>query len=223
MCGRYALFADEEDLIERYSLMSSIEKKYTPSYNIYPSSYNPVITRNSPNKLEFMKWGLIPNWAKDPKIGFRMINARDDTITKKPSFKKPFLTQRCLIPFSGFFEWQQSQDKKQKTPFFIHNLQNKIMSFAGIYDVWIDAEGNETKSYTIITTKPNKTVQQIHDRMPVILNECDEDLWLSKDSNPEQLLRLLKPLDEDELEAYQISTKVNNPKNDFPEIIEEAE
>lgn len=164
-----------------------------------------------------MRWGLIPFWAKDPKIGYKMINARAETVNEKPSFKHSLKNKRCIVPASGFYEWLKSE--KQKIPFYIKPKDQEYFSFAGLYDVWKDAEGKEIKSYTIITTTPNIKMAKIHDRMPVILKVADEDKWLDQNTDIDELLKLLKPYPDSEMEIYSVSDLVNSPRNDNKDLI----
>lgn len=220
MCGRFVNSAEEKELLDRYKIKLDIRQAvplFEPNYNIAPGALVPVITRNSANNLEIMKWGLIPSWAKDPRIGFKMINARAEGIETKPSFRVPFKKMRCLVPATAFYEWKKSG--KDKTPYLIHLMSNEIFSFAGLYDVWKDGEGRETISYTIITTEPNELMREIHDRMPVILNKSDEDAWLDKDYGQDKLLKLLKPYPANKLEAYIVSKEVNTPVNNYQELL----
>jgi putative SOS response-associated peptidase YedK len=226
MCGRYNLFDFKPDeMRDRFEIdESDIEflNSLEPSYNIAPSQRNPVITKHSPNHIEVMRWGLIPFWAKDLSIGYKMINARAEGIESKTSFRKAFKYQRCLVPASGFYEWRVTDSGK--VPYLIHLKKQPLFAFAGLYEMWKDVEGKEIKSYTIITTQPNDLMATIHNRMPVILNKEDEELWLNPDVvEPERLLSLLTPYPEKEMEAYPISTKVNSPKNNEPSITQEVD
>ena len=178
----------------------------------------PVITRNSPNKAELMRWGLIPFWAKDPRIGYKMINARAEDIQFKPSFRKPIRSQRCLVPTSGFFEWKHVGE--EKIPYFIKLKGSDMFAFAGLYDIWKDVEEYPLKSFTIITTSPNSLVESIHNRMPVILDEKFEDIWLDNTiTDVNKVVALLKPYDSSQMEAYPVSMLINNPANDLPEVV----
>jgi len=188
-----------------------------PNYNAAPSFNMPVVTRNSPNKIEIMKWGFIPHWAKDPKIGFKMINARDDSVNKKASFRTPFNKQRCLVPANGFYEWKK--DGTNKIPYYFKLKDESLFAFAGMYDVWKDAEGREIRSYTIITTGPNEITKPVHNRMPVILKPQDEDVWLDTETEEKVLLELLHPYPKDEMTAAVVSPEVNSPRNNTPELI----
>lgn len=222
MCGRYLLAEKPERIYKRYNISKeNIAKqlKLDPMYNIAPGAITPVITRNSPNKLELMKWGLIPHWAKDPKIGYKMINARAETIADKPSFRGPFKKHRCLVPASGFYEWKKLENEKTKIPYLIKNKSDELLSFAGLYDVWRDAENKEFKTFTIITTAPNELMSPIHNRMPVLLEKEEEKAWLDSETIPEDLLKLLDPYPSALLEAYTVSQDVNNPRNQGVELL----
>jgi putative SOS response-associated peptidase YedK len=219
MCGRYGLIYPDQ-IPSRFDIEGDMVD-YDPHYNIAPGRSNPVVLALSPNHVELMQWGFIPHWADDPKIGYSMINARAETVAEKPAFKKAFQFQRCIIPASGFYEWQK--DGKEKRPFYIHLKDQEIFGFAGLYSIWKDPDGKEIKSYTIITTTPNKLMEPIHNRMPVILHKEDEDLWVSHDeAEPDRLLPILRPYPTEKMEAYVVSELVNNPRNDIPKIIEKA-
>jgi putative SOS response-associated peptidase YedK len=178
----------------------------------------PVIVRNSPNRMLEMQWGLIPSWSKEPRTRFSTINARAETIMTSPVFRGPFRSQRCLVPASGFYEWQQTSQGKQ--PYCIRLKGAEVFAFAGLYDVWRDPEGNELHSYTIITTTPNGLVTPIHNRMPVILHRENEDAWLDKGTSVAHLRSLLVPYTADKMEAYPVSRVVNNPANEGAELVQ---
>ncbi len=221
MCGRFSL-TDIDSIFSRFGVIISkdINKKITPHYNIAPTQKIPVIykNKNQENKIEFMKWGLVPFWAKDPKIGYKMINARAETLAQKPSFKHLLKSKRCLVPSSGFYEWKRID--KRKIPYYIGIKNSKIFSFAGLYDNWKDSDGNELKTFTIITTNSNNTLKPIHNRMPVILEREFEEDWLDvKTHDFDSLKQMLKPYPDDKMIAYAVSTEVNNPSNDNPELI----
>ena len=249
MCGRYTLITPG-NIPERFSTSNTLAELSgppdyisKPNYNAAPSFNMPVVTRNSPNKIEIMKWGFIPHWAKDPKIGFKMINARDDSVNKKASFRTPFNKQRCLVPANGFYEWKKDGTNKKtweeaiehldkqeenikinvdlaiKIPYYFKLKDESLFAFAGMYDVWKDAEGREIRSYTIITTGPNEITKPVHNRMPVILKPQDEDVWLDTETEEKVLLELLHPYPKDEMTAAVVSPEVNSPRNNTPELI----
>jgi putative SOS response-associated peptidase YedK len=223
MCGRYTLAERPERIKARFEIADvTFVGETKPRYNITPGQFLPVVTKNSPNTLELMKWGLVPHWAKDPRIGYKMINARAEGIESKPSFRRAFRSQRCLVPATGFYEWLKPTEKgASKKPFFIRLKSRRLFAFAGLYEVWHDAEGKELKTYSIITTEPNTLMEKIHNRMPVILREEDEATWLNPNIQAvETLLKLLHPYDESNMEAYEVSTRVNDPQNDRSDLIE---
>jgi putative SOS response-associated peptidase YedK len=218
MCGRYALVvAGDGSLQRRFSLEELLDDP-APRFNVAPTQTLPVVVRHSPNHLETMRWGLIPSWAKDPSVGNRMINARAETVAEKPAFRRPFRSRRCLVPASGFFEWKREGTGKQ--PYFIHLTDEPLFAFAGLYDIWHDPQGQEVRSYTILTTDANDLMAPIHDRMPVILAREDEDDWLDPDiREPERLLPLLRPYPARAMEAYPVSRAVNSPMHDAPDVL----
>lgn len=219
MCGRYTL-GTPNAIKERFETENEVTD-LDPSWNIAPGMRSPVIIRNSPNSIVVMKWGLIPFWAKDPKIGYKMINARSEDIENKPTFRRPIRGSRCLVPTDGFYEWKRLvlEGKEEKFPWYFGFPGNKLFAFAGIYDIWKDAEGYETYSYSIITTNANKLVGGVHDRMPVILKKENEGDWLNKDTPLEKVLTFLTPYMGDDLVAYPVSDRVNKADNDGKELI----
>lgn len=221
MCGRYAIvLVGDGSFQRRFSLEGSLDDP-PPRYNVAPTQTLPVITRNSPNRVEMMRWGLIPSWAKEASIGSRMINARAETVAEKPAFRASLRSRRCLVPASGFYEWQR--DGNDKVPHFIHLRHEPLFAFAGLFDVWRDPNGQTVKSYTILTTGPNALMSSIHNRMPVILRRADEDEWLNPaNTEPQQLLPLLRPYPAESMEAYPVSRMVNSPANDTPDVLKRA-
>ena len=213
MCGRFQLSVKGKHISERFNV-EAFDEIYSPNFNCAPSQKLPVITNAKPGQLSFFQWGLIPFWAKDPKIGFKLINARAETISEKPAFRQAFEKRRCLIPANGFYEWR----KNDKIPFRIFLKNEKLFAFAGIWETWKDAEDKPIHSFSIITTNPNSLMESIHDRMPVILPPEHEESWL-KETNPAQLNKLLTPFDSAKMAAYSISKKVNSPRNNGSEII----
>ncbi len=206
MCGRY-VFDPGDHFFTRWDITSR-SQTLKPSYNVTPGMIMPVITNTGRMHFNEMKWGLISYWSKDPKIGFKTINARSEDLTIRPAFRQPFKNQRCLIPATGFYEWGIINGEKQ--PYFFKLKSGDIFAFAGLYDTWKDAEGFLQKTFTIITTAANQVVSPIHDRMPVILTRSDEAIWSdnSKFDLP-HLSTLLKPLENNLLTGYPVSRAVN--------------
>jgi putative SOS response-associated peptidase YedK len=217
MCGRFTRTADVEEVAEEFGL-ERIESSLEPSYNIAPTQNVAAIVQDDQKRLVTMRWGLIPSWAKDEAIGAKLINARAETVSEKPSFRTPFKRRRCLIIADGFFEWQKIGGEKQ--PFYIHLKSGKPYAFAGLFDVW-DSPDESITSCTLITTEANELMQPIHERMPVILNREAADLWIATNQQePKDLLDLLKPYPADLMEAYAVSKLVNSPRNNQPDCIE---
>jgi putative SOS response-associated peptidase YedK len=166
-----------------------------------------------------LRWGLIPSWADDPEIGSRMINARSETVAEKPSFRRAFKERRCLIPANGFYEWRKENGGKQ--PYYFRMKDGRPFAFAGLWESWDRHGGGEIQSCTILTTDANDLVSEIHHRMPVILPQEDYELWLDSTlREPDQLLPLLAPYPTNDMEAYPVSRRVNNPSNNEPGCVE---
>src|SRR5262245_2740058 len=208
MCGRYGFEAGQRELLSRFQL-EHVADQLTMSFNVTPGMTMPVVVKQSPNRLELMEWGFLPRWAKDPQATRRPINARAETVTTSPMFRKAFRSQRCLVPASGFYEWQQRPGGKQ--PHWIQLKGGDIFAFAGLWETWRDREGDERHTYTIITTEPNELMAPIHNRMPVILQRDDEALWLNPDeTEADRLQKLLRSYPAAEMETWPVSRAVNN-------------
>jgi putative SOS response-associated peptidase YedK len=221
MCGRFTLTATVEQLINRFEIESFLlDEDYSPNYNVAPSqSVIAVLNNGSMNKMGYLKWGLIPPWAKDPKIGYKMINARAETLSEKTSFRNAYQGKRCLIVADSFYEWKR-QNQNKKIPMRIKLKSDELFAMAGLWEKWTSPDGQSIFSCTVITTTANELVHDIHDRMPVILQPKDEKVWLNPKSNPKELDQLLKPLDRELMEAYQVSSLVNSPKNNTVDLIQ---
>ena len=214
MCGRYS-FAVVDELIEERFGVRVRTAIYKARYNCAPGQDLAVISNDDPGKLNFYHWGLIPFWAKEKAAGYKLINAKSETITEKPSYKNAFRSRRCLVPADSFFEWKKYPEKN---PYRILMKDEKPFAMAGIWDRWTTSDGEIIHSFSILTTIPNELMSEIHDRMPVILNRADEKRWLSP--LPESdLLDMLKPYPAEKMKAYKISKLVNSPKNDSAEIL----
>jgi putative SOS response-associated peptidase YedK len=222
MCGRFTLTATVDQLIDRFDIEFFLqEEEYLPSYNVAPSqSVLAVINNGTQNKMGFLRWGLIPPWAKDMSIGYKMINARAETLIDKPSFRNAYKKKRCLIVADSFYEWKRI-DSKTKIPMRIKLKSNELFSMAGLWENWKSPDGKSIYSCSVITTSPNALVQDIHDRMPVILKPDAEKYWLDPSiTDTTKLNPLLKPLDHALMEAYEVSPLVNSPKNNSIELIQ---
>ncbi len=217
MCGRFALVATGEEVAEHYQLPEV--PFVVPRYNIAPTQPVAAVRLNPAGEREFtfFQWGLIPSWAKDPSMGSRMINARAETAAEKPAFRAAFKRRRCLLPATGFYEWCAVDGRKQ--PMYIHGAEGGIVSLAGLWEVWSSPDGGLLETCTILTTTPNTLMEPIHNRMPVILEPADYSTWLAPDTPPGRLQHLLRPFVDGHLAAYAVSTAVNKPQNDTPDII----
>ncbi|MCA9306652.1 MAG: SOS response-associated peptidase [Phycisphaerales bacterium] len=188
---------------------------WTARYNIAPTQLAPILRLGEDDQRELVsaKWGLIPSWAKDSTIGNRMINARAETAAEKPAFRAAMKKRRCVIPASGFYEWQKIEGSKAKQPWFIHSADKPIIAMAGLWELWERAD-EPIESFTVLTTTPNAMMTALHDRMPVILDPDDISEWLAPDASPEQINGMLTPASDGTLGAHRVSPRVNRPAND---------
>jgi putative SOS response-associated peptidase YedK len=222
MCGRYTLHHKPKEIAERFGV-EPVEEFLAARYNIAPSQVVPVIRHNGGlRELAGCKWGLIPFWAKDPKIGNNLINAKAETISEKPSFKQAFAKRRCLIPADGFYEWQK-RGKAPSQPIYVRRRDGGLFAFAGLWEAWRTPEGETLETCTIITVEPNELISKIHHRMAAILKPDDEAAWIDPKSEIDDLLRLLRPYESDGLEAAPVSRAVNSPARDDPALIAPVE
>lgn len=222
MCGRFTLFAEFDDILNRFDIEAAIEQElYIPSYNIAPShSVLSVINDGIRNRLGYLRWGFVPSWAKDEKSGYKMINARAETLAEKTSFRQAFKSRRCLVIADSFYEWKKGADKS-KTPMRIKLKSDELFAMAGIWERWKSPEGKTLYSCSIITTTPNELMKDIHDRMPVILKKENEKAWLDPSlDDVSKVSHLLKPLAANGMEAYEVSALVNSPRNNSPNLIQ---
>jgi len=225
MCGRF-VSATPPDQVAAYFDTEAPEALLEASYNVAPTNdVYAVLADGSTRHLDAFHWGLVPIWAKDPKIGSKMINARAETLAEKSAYKAAFKRRRCLIPADGFFEWKKDPNagpKAKKQPYFIHHPDGEPYAFAGLWEVWRGPNKDQEpwRSCTIITTAPNEVMATIHDRMPVILPASAWDAWLDRDNDDLDLLgKLLVPADPALTVLHPVSTLVNNVRNKGPELI----
>lgn len=222
MCGRYTQQMSWRELVELYRLTDNVPALNVPArYNVAPTQSVPILRlEDGHRRLAMVRWGLVPFWAKDIKIGYKMINARAETVHEKPAFRTAFKKRRCLIPADGFYEWQMQPDGS-KQPYRITMADGKPFSFAGLWETWKDkASGEMVESCTIIVTRANELVGKIHDRMPVILAPINHDPWLYAEENLEQLRVLFDPFPASAMTAYPVSKAVGNVKTDEAKLIE---
>ena len=217
MCGRYTLIADLGDLAQRFEF-DGTDFSYDPGYNIAPTESVLTVRNIDGREAAFMRWGLIPFWAKDPKIGARMINARAETVAEKPAFRNALKKRRCLVLADGYYEWQKTPVGKR--PYRIILKSGEPFAMAGLWETWRDTQGNVVPSCTIITTAANDYLAPIHNRMPVILPPESEELWLEPEvEDPTTLSGILAPYPDEGMDAYEVSTMVNYAQNVGPEVI----
>lgn len=193
---------------------------WKPRYNIAPSQPVASVLNDGSLRVVLAQWGLIPSWARDPRMGQRLINARAETLTEKPAFKEPFRQRRCLILADGFFEWQKLPGTKTKRPFYFRLKSGRPFAFAGLWDQWSDRASGLVTTCAIITTEANALVRRVHDRMPVILPPPAYERWLRPgEVDPAELRGFLAPFPGEEMESYTVSQRVNDPATDDPECI----
>jgi len=250
MCARYASSRRPDDLVEEFEIeQPEVKESLAADYNVAPTKEVYAVLSRPPSKekerpaqrqLRVVTWGLVPSWAKDPAIGNRLINARVETVAEKPAFRKAFASRRCLLPADGYYEWytpeQEAQDtpgedkkrkKLRKQPFFIHHPDGSVLAMAGLYEIWRDPTKDDDDpdrfrwTCTILTTDAEDDLGRIHDRMPLLVERDKYGAWLDPtQSDPDVLSGLLVPAAPGRLEAYPVSTMVNNVKNNGPELVE---
>lgn len=190
MCGRFALAVDSKKIQEHFDIPKMLIE-VSPMYNIAPQSFVPVIYEQKDIQIREMKWGLVPSWSREPKVKFSNFNARSETIQTSAAYRNSFATKRCLIPATGFYEWQV-QDDGTKKPLHIHLSSNTMFSFAGLYDIWTDIEGKELWTCTILTREANDFMKLIHDRMPVILQKEAYIPWLENTTSASDKMSIIQ-------------------------------
>jgi putative SOS response-associated peptidase YedK len=244
MCGRYASSRKPEDLVEEFEIRTSkVDEALAPDYNVAPTKPVYAVMERSPSarddpeqqpperQLRVLTWGLVPSWAKDPAIGNRMINARMETVAEKPAYKRAFASRRCLLPADGYFEWYPTQQtgtsgKPLKQPFFIHPRDGGVLAMAGLYEIWRDPSRPDDDpdrfrwTCTVLTTQAEDAVGHIHDRMPMMVERERWGAWLDPGAPRDDLLSLLVPAAPGRLEAYPVSTDVNNVRNNGASLVE---
>ena len=243
MCGRYASSRRPADLAEEFDIADvRIPAPLEADYNVAPTKEVYAVVERAPRKepddaeatperqLRVLTWGLVPSWAKDPSIGSRMINARMETVAEKPAYKRAFAKRRCLLPADGYFEWYPTSErtksgKPRKQPFFIRPQDGGVLAMAGLYEIWRDPTRSEDDpnrfrwTCTVITTDAEDSVGHIHDRMPLMVERERWSSWLDPRSPQDQLLDLLVPAAPGRLDAYPVSTLVNNVRNNGAELV----
>lgn len=222
MCGRFTLRTPANLIIEQFGarLGSNVHDHWKLRFNVAPTQLFPIL-RGLDRQVDHLRWGLVPSWSKDPKVGARMINARSETVASKPSFRAAFKRRRCLVPADGYFEWVRAGKKKQ--PYWIRMKSDRPFLMAGLWEQWRDPvdEHASLETFTVLTTNSNSLTQEIHDRMPVILYPNDYDRWLDPQwTSEEELNYLFEPHDSDDMQVDCVSQRVNSVRNDDPQCIE---
>jgi putative SOS response-associated peptidase YedK len=222
MCGRFTLATPADEIREELGLDDAGED-WPARYNIAPQQDILIVGRTEEDLLRpgWARWGLVPFWARDPKIGQRMINARAESLLSKPAFRDALRARRCLIPADGFYEWRRVAGGKQPVRF--HLADDRLFTFAGIWDRWKDADGTSLFTCAIITTAPNDAVRPVHDRMPVIVPREAREAWLDPSADDDSLIGVLKPYPGTDLIGYAVSARVNSVANDDADCIEPFE
>lgn len=225
MCGRYTLSAGHEALAREFLAEFAEEMKmsWNPRYNITPGSGIVAILEDRDKggrKADVFHWGLVPRWAKDPNIGYKLINARAETVAEKPSYRDAYRYRRCLVPASGFYEWDRTRSPRQ--PYYFYPAEGEFMAMAGLWEHWLHPSGSEILSVSLITTEANDVVGKIHHRMPVLVKAGDYDRWLNTGNvKAKGLGDLLVPAGNDLLKSHPVSTRVNKTEVDEPALIDE--
>jgi putative SOS response-associated peptidase YedK len=221
MCGRFTITADGEIIVSEFGL-PDVPFDYRPRYNVAPmQDVLAIIKDGEKPRAGWVRWGLVPNWAPDPSVGTRMINARSETVGERSAFSDAFEHRRCLIIADGFYEWQRIG--KIKVPMRIHLRDDRPFAFAGLWERWSRPGAPPLVSGTILTTTPSPSIAGIHDRMPVMLGPRERELWLDRDADAAALRAVLQPYPDEQLEAYVVSQLVNHVDNDSPACVAPAE
>jgi putative SOS response-associated peptidase YedK len=223
MCGRYTIATPPQELAKRFDATLPAES-VQPRYNAAPTQTLPVLLNedDAQRHIHLLRWGLIPHWAKSPKVDYRMINARAETLEDKATFRKAFEQRRCLVLADSFYEWQKTPEGK-KIPMRIMLKSEDPFAFAGLWESWKDHETGEViRSFTIVTTEANELVTPIHNRMPVMLLPENENAWIDNAAGPDVWRELMRPYPPDLMKTYPVSPLVNSPTNDTPAVLTSA-
>jgi len=222
MCGRFARKSTQEVLADWFGLELEEMPWFAPSYNAAPQSVQPAVRLNHDSgrrEVALLRWGLVPFWAKDAKIGYNTINARAEDVASKPAFREALKKRRCLVPADAFYEWQRL-DAKSKRPFAFALASGEPYAFAGLWESWRPKEGAPLETFTILTTDPNQLMEPIHNRMPVILEPKDYDRWLDPGDPARPPVDLLRPYAAERMKAWPVSDRVGNVRNNGPELLD---
>lgn len=214
MCGRFSRIQGKDVIMDHFGLNRG--KEVIPSYNVSPKSMVAIISQQEPDALSLMSWGLVPWWSKTRQFTYDYINVRSETIFEVKTSAKLVREKRAIIPASGFYEWKKVGNRK--IPYYFTLKERELFAFAGIYSIW-ELEEEPFLTFAIITTEPNSVVAEIHNRMPVILSEKNTKYWLDENISDVEIIDLLSPYPAGEMEKFEVSTKVNNVRNNSPDLI----
>mgnify|MGYP000500527215 CR=1 FL=1 len=215
MCGRFVLFCSVNKITQEFAVLPE-NFAFSPNYNIAPTQEILIVVAEGERSLIKCRWGFIPPWAKDPNIGYKMINARAETVAEKHTFKAAIRSHRCLVVADGFYEWKK--EGKEKKPLYIHFKSGRLLGFARLYSYWQSPEDGLICTCTIITISANHLIEPIHNRMPAIISADSREAWLDPEiQNEKRILPLLSPYSAEDMEAYYVSPLVNSPRNDLPD------
>ena len=218
MCGRFSQSKSLGEYQQRFGFPDQ-PTAFRPRFNLAPGQEALVVSAGEQGRRGAMlRWGLVPAWARDERVGCKMINARAEGLAAKPAYRGPFRRTRCLVPAEGFYEWAPPAQGRQ--PYYLSRRDGEPLALAGLWDTWQGPEGGELRSFSIITTTANDLVSPIHERMPVMLWPQDEDRWLGRETSPQELAGLLKPYPAEEMTAWAVSPRVNTPGSEGPELVE---
>jgi putative SOS response-associated peptidase YedK len=221
MCGRFARYASGDEVAQRFQLPEATLFD-EPRYNIAPTQPVAAVRATAWGRaLAWLRWGLIPSWSSDPAIGNKLINARAETVTEKPSFRSAFKQRRCLIPASGYYEWEKRRGSR-KQPYFIRPRNGSLFAFAGLWERWHDSQGTPVETCTILTSEANEQLRSLHDRMPLILDPAADATWLDPGADAPSLHALLVPYPAEKMEAFPVNPWVNDPRHEGPRCLEPA-
>jgi putative SOS response-associated peptidase YedK len=222
MCGRFARKSTQEVLADWFGVELEEMPWFAPCYNIAPQSVQPVVRLNRESgkrEVSLLRWGLVPSWARDAKVGYSTINARAEEAATKPAYREALKKRRCLVPADAFYEWQRP-DEKTRLPFAIGLKSGEPYALAGLWESWKPREGAPLETFTILTTGPNELMEPIHNRMPVILAACDYSRWLDAGDPGRPPVDLLRPFPAEEMEAWRVSDRVGNVRNNEMGLLE---